>query len=79
MDDMNDGYGNQKSHEPGGRTLEQRKRGEPILRRRDRLQELRLQSSQAIPRGRLALSGLLGPRGYGVDRRGRIGRGELVQ
>jgi hypothetical protein len=61
---MNDGSGNQKSHEPEGLTLEQHKRGEPILRRRDRLQELRLQSSPAIPRGRLALSDLLGPQGY---------------
>jgi hypothetical protein len=61
---MNDGSGNQKSHEPEGLTLEQHKRGEPILRRRDRLQELRLQSSLAIPRERLALSDLLGPRGY---------------
>lgn len=61
---MNGGGGNQKGHEPEGRTLEQHKRGEPIPRRRDRLQELRLRSSPAIPRGRLALSGLLGPRGY---------------
>ncbi len=61
---MSDGRGNQKSRGPGGRTLEQHKRGEPILRRRDRLRELRPQSSPAIPRGRLALSGLLGPRGY---------------
>ena len=61
---MNDGRGNQKSHEPEGRTPEQHKREEPIQRHRDRLQELRLQSSPAILRGRLAPSGLLGPRGY---------------
>ena len=78
-DDLNDGHGNQRSHEPERRTLGQHKQGEPIPLRRDRLQEFRLQSSPAIPRGHFALSGLLGLRGYWVDRRGQIGRAGLVQ
>jgi hypothetical protein len=77
--DMNDGRGNQRSHEPEVRTLEQHRQGEPILRHRDHLQELRLQSSSAIPHGHFALSGLLGPQGCRVDRRGQIGHAGLVQ
>jgi hypothetical protein len=42
---MNNGRGNKKSHKAEGRTLEQHKQGELILRRRDRLQELHLQFS----------------------------------
>jgi hypothetical protein len=63
----------------GERTLEQHKQAEPILRHRDHLRELRLQSSPAIPRGRVAVSGPLEPPGYRVGARGRIGRGGSVQ
>ena len=62
---MNDGCSDQKSHELEGRTLEQHRRGAVhSAARRDRLQELHLQSNPAIHRGGFDLSGLLGLREY---------------